>query len=222
MNTKIYSEKLPLSVRNAMFEFTNEQCLLVKKKLDSNINKSLNCHYNVEEYVNNCGGNMINGWLLCRNKEFIDNGIWIWTYHSVWRNENGDIYDITIDRHNNRDYSTFNPDKSRNIDLNNGISYNNIIVFQSTFSIANFDGNFEEEIEIGKAYWTLENRSMLRNIDTYNGQYRLLRSEFPNNIKQLEQEYQLTIVDGKLKSKNAETNVHHNFLFEYSVRSRTS
>jgi hypothetical protein len=105
MNTKPYTN-LPFSLYNAITEFAGNKCLLVKKVKTDGC-RALNCHYNVADVVKAKGGKAINGWLLNRSSQFINNNVWVWTFHSIWEDANGDWFDVTPDKNNERDYSTF-------------------------------------------------------------------------------------------------------------------
>lgn len=220
MNTKPYTDKLPQSIRSAMKSFAKNECVLVKQKLDTANNQALNCHYNVKKQIDERGGKVVNGWLLNKENRLISNGVWYWTFHSLWQANDSQIYDITIDKHNAREYSTFWIDDSKDIDLVNGISYNDIVIFDSMRSANAFTGYCEEAVVEGKVYWTLTTMAQLRTTNTYDGQYRFLRTEFPNNYEFLKEKYNVEVVNGKLKSLTGEQNVHPNFLFEFNVSAR--
>ena len=220
MNTKPYTDKLPQSIRSAMKSFARNECVLVKQKLDTANNQPLNCHYNVKNQIDERGGKVVNGWLLNKENRLISNGIWYWTFHSLWQANDNQIYDITIDKHNTREYSTFWIDDSKDIDLVNGISYNDIVIFDSKRSANTFTGYCEEAIVEATVYWTLTTMAQLRTTNAYDGQYRFLRAEFPNNYEFLKEKYNVEVVNGKLKSLIGEQNIHPNFLFEFNVSAR--
>jgi hypothetical protein len=52
-----------------------------------------NCHNNVNQYVNNYGGEKISGYYLITDTEDETYGCAI--YHSIWKNTYGDLIDIT-------------------------------------------------------------------------------------------------------------------------------
>jgi len=220
MNTKPYTERLPKSICNAMLSFANNECILVKQKLDTINNRVLNCHYNVNNQVNEFGGKAINGWLLNKESRLINNGIWYWSFHSLWQANDTEIYDITIDKHNSREFSTFWFDDKRSIDLKEGISYNDIVIFESPYSANSFNGSCDIDVIDSKVFWTLTTMQRIRDTVNYNGQYRFLRPEFPNNFAVLKEQYNVEVVNGKLKSMTGEQGIHHNFLFEFNVSLR--
>ncbi|MDF9788313.1 hypothetical protein [Polynucleobacter sphagniphilus] len=219
MNTKSYSN-LPKTVIDAMREFSDGDCVLVEKKLDTANNKALNCHYNVEKQVKEFGGKVINGWLLSRSSTLINNNLYYWTFHSLWQTDDNKIYDITTDKHNARDFSTFWFDKDRKINLQDGVSYNDIVIFENKSIVSRYSGICEDVINAGKVFWTLTTMDRIRSTDSYNGEYRFIRSEFPNNSKLLLEKYNLAIVEGRLKRMDGSDGVHPNCLFEFSLNAR--
>ncbi len=219
LNIKQY-DKLPATVVNAMKEFSYGDCALVAKKLDTANNKALNCHYNVEAQVKEFGGKAINGWLLSRTPTLINNNLYYWSFHSLWQKNNDEIYDITIDKHNARDFSTFWFDKDRTINLQDGVSYNDIVVFENKSIVSRYSGICEDIINFGKVYWTLTTMDRIRATDNYNGEYRFIRKEFPKNAELLLEKYNLAIVDGRLNKMDDSDGVHPNCLFEFSLNAR--
>lgn len=220
MNTKPYTDKLPSPIRSAMKNFVKNECVLVKQKLDTANNQALNCHYNVKKQVEEHGGKVVNGWLLNKESRLVSNGVWYWTFHSLWQANDKQIYDITIDKHNAREFSTFWYDNNRTIDLTDGISYNDIVIFDSKQPIDAFTGMCDVDVTDSKVYWTLTTMSRIRDTAEYDGQYRFLRPEFPNNYEFLREKYSVEVVNGKLKSTTGQQNVHPNFLFEFNVSAR--
>ncbi len=219
INVKSYHEKLPKVVGDAIKRFSNDECVLLKKKLDTRNNKALNCHYNVSQQISEQGGKCLNGWLLSKNSKLLEYGLWHWSYHSAWINSNGEAFDITIDKNNSRDFSTFVPDYTRIIDLKNGVSYNDIVIFEKTAIAQHYTEGIGFQVELGTVYWILNNLSQIRKTDDYNGKYRYLRPEFPGNSKRLERDYNVVIKDGKLTSLAGDEVVNPNMLFEYSISS---
>lgn len=219
-NTLPYN-KLPSLVHEAIKLHTKSSPLLVKQKLDTPNKLPLNCHTNVAKQIEDFGGSLLNGWLLTRKSKLINNGVWRWTYHSVWLKSNDECYDITKDNDNSREYSTFVPDFERNIDLKEGVTYNDIVILDSQDIVDGYNntGIYDFEVKIGVAYWVLADLSRIRDTNSYNGQYRLIREEYPKNAKKLEDEYDLKIIDGKLVSNTGKQEVNSNMLFEYSLHS---
>lgn len=212
MNTKHYTN-LPVSVYNSITEFAGNKCLLVKKtKVQGS--RARNCHYNVADTVKVEGGKAINGWLLNRGSQFINNGVWLWTFHSVWEDANGDWYDITPDANNEREYSTFVPDAVRVVDMVEGINYNDCVYFSSE-SIFTLVTNAPVE----QLVWTYSGLKHFAPISC-SGKYRLIRAEFPHNYDCLKRDYGLEIVDGKLVNHTGSDMVDVRVAFDYSLNLR--
>lgn len=212
MNTKHYTN-LPVSVYNSITEHAGNKCLLVKKiKVDGC--KALNCHYNVENVVKNRGGKVINGWLLNRSSQFINNGVWVWTFHSVWEDANGDWFDITPDHNNERDCSTFVPDATRAADMQQGINYNDCVFFskESIFTLVT-------SAPIGELVWTYSGLKHFAPISC-SGKYLLLRAEFPHNYDSLKRDYGLEIINGKLVNNTGSNMLDSRIAFDYSLNLR--
>jgi hypothetical protein len=216
-NTKSYQEKLPKIVGENIRKFTGNECVLVKKKLDTSNNQPLNCHNNVDIQVKSYGGTCINGWLLSKVAALTNIGLWRWTYHSIWQTETGEIYDITKDTINTRDYSPFVLDNNRKIDLINGISYNDIVIFEKEDLAQHYADGMKIEVNTGEIFWILSDLTQIRESKIYNGQYRYIRPEFPANYKQLEIDFQVTVKDGKLSSLTGNDIADPKMLFEYSI-----
>lgn len=222
-NTKLITNQLPQIISKAMKSFTKNECYSVKHKTDTPNNKPLNCHYNVVEQIKLDGGVAVNGWLLSKNSKWKNTGVWYWSYHSIWKKNDAQLYDITIDSNNDiDDNSTVWIDERRTVDLNNGVSYNDIVLFENKTSANNFRAICESGKKEGQVYWTLTDGSRIRDINSYNGEYRFIRAEFPNNIEKLKTDFNLVIDNGKLKSLVGIDAVHPNFLFEFSVGTRRS
>ena len=217
-NTLAY-DKLPAVVNEGITSLTGNSPLLVKQKLDTPNNKPLNCHYNVANQIESFGGTLLNGWLLTKKSSLVNRGIWRWTYHSVWLKTHEECYDITKDKENSRDYSTFVPDKNRKINLKVGITYNDILIIenQELADAYNETGIYNFEVKVGVAYWVLPDMSRIRDTKSFDGKYRLIRPEFPHNSKMLEEHYDLKIINGKLVSNTGTQEVNSNMLFEYSL-----
>jgi hypothetical protein len=220
-NTKPYNDKLPKVIREGINNFAGSECILVKQKLDTEFSKSLNCHYNVRDYVKLAGGEQVNGWLLNRKSSYINEGIWHWSYHSLWKKSDTEYFDITKDKNNSREFSTFVPDTGRIVNLTDGVSFNDILILEHKHLTDQFNEVYDFNVKEGVAYWVLSNFTRIRNTTEYDGQYRFIRPEFPNNTIELENRYKVTVVDGKLKHMegNDDAEVNANMLFEFNVSS---
>ena len=148
-------------------------------------------------------------------------GIWVWSYHSVWLTPKGKIVDVT----DNEDYknlplSTFIPDFNRKIDLENGIAYNTIAIFDNfkvadKFSKAN---NENRQLVSGVVYWTTSLIKFFRELSEHSGQYLIFRNEYPQNLKKLEEQYDCKVEGNKLVPNNPAVNKFKtDVFFDFSV-----
>ena len=127
---KAYNSKLPIEVKDAINLFTNNECILVKKDLNHSYNQPGNCHYNVQSFADENGGDIIFGWQLQRKSHLINAGIWLWVFHSVLKKNDNEYFDITKDLVSRKHYSTFIADSNRYFDNKNGRTYNDIVILE--------------------------------------------------------------------------------------------
>ncbi|MDE2057168.1 MAG: hypothetical protein KGI88_08100 [Betaproteobacteria bacterium] len=199
--SKIYSNKLPKNIRQPLLKFADNECYLVRKFTDDIglENRSGNCHANVQSYVNALGGEMVNGWLLSRNKRFREVGLWTWVFHSVWLTDENELLDVTENEcYETNTFTTFIPDSTRKVDLNEGISYNNIVIIENEAFAKHYSNSINTDIEVNKIYWVTSDISMVRELSEHNGQYRLLQNQFKNNQKLFLEKYGIAIKNNKL------------------------
>jgi hypothetical protein len=227
-DTTSYADKLPPSLNNVLKSFTGFECLMVRKIKDKNQlkNKSGNCHLNVKAYVDKFGGESVSGWLLYRNPLHSDRGMYVWSFHSVWKKPDGKWLDVTEDKNYiGRDKSIFIPDIKRKPDLYEGISFNNILIIVEPKFALYYGNSIGYQILANCVYWT--DTVMLRVIkeNEHSGIYRLLSPEYPNNHKMMCDEYELEIVNGKpVPISGSRYELSNGFpskmLFDFSVSSR--
>lgn len=218
---KNYSDKLPNSIKNSLKQFTNNDCLLVKRMTDDFglERRSGNCHFNVMEYVDAFGGEVVNGWLLYRNKRLLNIGMWIWSFHSIWLTDKNELLDITDDKqYQNNAFSTFIPDANRRVNFEEGINFNNIVIFENKAFAKHYGNTIGIDIEVGEIYWISDDMLRLRTLVQHSGEYRWLHKEYKNNIARLHEKYGIAIVDGKLvKTDVANDEFSSDLLFDYSL-----
>lgn len=227
-DTTSYTDKLPASLNATLKKFTGNDCVMVRYIKDKNKlkNKAGNCHVNVKAYVEKFGGKSISGWILNRSPIYSDRGLYVWSFHSIWEKPDGKWLDVTEDKHYvGRDKSIFVPDSQRVPDLEEGISYNNFMVFTERNFAVHYGNSIGANLLVNNVYWT--DSVMLRTMDTeqHNGAYRLIRPEYPNNIKMMCDEYELDIVNGRPVARpgskyESSGNIPMKMLFDYSVSSR--
>lgn len=205
-----------------MAGFTKSDCILVRK-ISSPNSKPLNCHLNLAEQIKQLGGKVVNGWLLNRNSQLIGMDLWIFTFHSLWETDNGDLFDITTDKNNGRDCSTFFIDKaSRKIDLTEGVSFNDVVVFNNTSANNALKDSANPYFRYGEVYWTASNMTLFKTLSESNGEYRFLREEYPHNYKLLEKKYKLSYKNGVLNLNGGGTHISAYVAFDFSVNLRTN
>ena len=220
-NAKNYSDKLPKTIRQPLQQFAGNDCLLVKRWSDDFglETKEGNCHFNVKGYVEALGGETVNGWLLCRNKQLMNVGIWLWSFHSVWLTDENELLDVTEDKnYKTNAFTTFLPDLSRRVDLEEGVNYNNIVIFETEAIAKHYGQSIGVDIKAGTVYWMSEDMLRVRELTEHTGQYRWLHKEYKHNQSMLLQKYGIAIVDDKIvKTDAANDNLSADVLFDFSV-----
>lgn len=225
-----YADKLPASLNTLLKSFAGGECLMVRKIKDKdkqNIKgKAGNCHINVKMFVEKHGGKSVSGWLLNRVPNLMERGTYVWSFHSVWQKPDNKLLDVTDDKHYvGRDKSIFVPDSTRVPDLEQGISYNNFLVFTEHAFAQHYGKSIGKEIHSNTAYWCDSTMLRLLAIDEHSGLYRLLSKEYPDNLKRMCDEYEIDIVGGKPVPRTGSKYekigaVPTKMMFDYSVSSR--
>jgi len=216
---KTYNFKLPIEIRGVINLFTNNECTLVKKDFQHSYSQKQNCHYNVQSFVDENGGDIIFGWQLQRKLKLIRAGIWLWSFHSVWQKNNNEYYDLTEDVISRKQYSTFIADSNRFFDYKNGQTYNDIVILEKNYDRKLFEPKCDFKIEAGKIYWTLNDFSRIKEVNDTNyedGICRIITSEYPKNIKLLFDKYQIKPEDGLIK-KLYQAKLDSNILFDFNM-----
>lgn len=228
LDAKLYTNKLPTVLQEPLKSFSGNDCYLVAKAKDNMglEQKSGNCHLNVQQYIDKFGGEMVNGWLLYRNKSILNLGMWAWSFHSVWKKSDGKVVDVTKDKmYEGNDFTTFLPDSSRKFDNAEGIGYNNIVLLESKSFADKFGMSIGKEIDVGKVYWAIDTFKAIKDLNEHSGQYRYITNEYPHNIKLLEEKYNVMPDGNGLKPKPGATmdprGVPVDLLFDFSVGSNT-
>jgi hypothetical protein len=148
--------------------------------------------------------------------------MYIWSFHSVWMKPDGKLLDVTDDKHYiGRDKSVFLPDSNRVADLDEGISYNNFVVFTERAWAQHYGSSIGREIVTNTPYWADNTLLRLLGIDEHPGAYRLVLSKDSPNYKRMCDEYEIDFVDGKpvprSGSKYEGDRLPMRLLFDYSV-----
>ena len=214
-----YSHKLPSSVRDAMKQFTGNECFLIKRRNAMLLQNGIegNCHFNVENHIKADGGKRVTGWLLFKNRDLNGKGVWAWTFHSVWQLKDGSIVDITDDKNYiGQEYSTVWLDNKRDVDLAEGKNFNAVVVFSSDHAAQAIGSASGKPLRSGTTYWTTKAVNQFKNINEHSGMYRWIDIRFPNNTASLEKEYNCQIKNGQIVSKSGR-NIDKNIYFDYGV-----
>lgn len=223
LNAKLYTDRIPKQVSTAMTSIANDHCYLIKRQANGNFvsGKAANCHRNVSNAAAAHGGEMVNGWLLFRIRKLTDVGVYVWAFHSVWRTSSGEIIDITDDKNYiDSEFSTFWYDPVRKVDLNEGITYNNLLIFASDEIANHYSRAVGDHLVSGVPFWTTHDMKLVRRMNEHSGEYRLITPDYPNNISRLEEQYGVKIVNGKLTKNGSSDQLHSNSVFDYSLSIR--
>jgi hypothetical protein len=179
-------KRIPFEVKNAIGSLAKGNIHKVKNKPISEYSDGL-CHRNVKKHVEQCGGEQLYGWVLSNLKAYIENGLYIWAFHSVWR-ETKERMPINVNNVAGLEKSKFIifwEDRLRSYNFEEDMSYNNIFVLSNEKKKWAFEQQFKMEIEVGVAYWHSEN--LAKDIGSSSGQYRALIN--PNNKEKLINEF---------------------------------
>ena len=223
-DARLFTDKLPENITKSLKDFSGNECYLIKREVDrkSLLSNKNNCHNNVQRYVEKFGGERLNGWLLYRNEQWINEmGIWVWHYHSVWITPKNKIVDVTDNNlYKKLPLSTFIPDTIRKVDLENGIAYNTIVIFDNNRIADRFADASGEDRKLfsGVVYWTTNSVKFFRGLDEHCGQYKLIRKEYPQNLEMLEEEYDCKANGGKLVPNDSnQSMIPSEIFFDYSL-----
>ena len=191
---KHYGAKLPSKVNELMYKFTGNFSFEVKKLNDDVgfTQKSGNCHFNVLEHVKAYGGKAVNGWLLGSSGQTSKMGMWVWSFHSIWETAEGLWIDVTLDKNYvYKSRTVFCADKYRKIDLEEGISFNNIFMTSSAEFAQKYTEFCGTKINNREIYWGNDDFTSLRKLSDHTGHYRWLGGEYIKNLAILEEKFNL-------------------------------
>lgn len=214
-----YNDKLPHSVKTAMEQFTGNDCYLVPRDTTrlKGISTHGNCHENVASFIHNQSGNYQRGWLLGRNRKLISMGIYVWTFHTVWLPNESSAIDVTDDvNYKDAAYSTVWYDNIREPDLVNGVSYNNIIIYEKPAIAAMFSSVMGKTINAGEIYWTTSKMNRVLPLSEHNGQYRWIDGRWSSNRELIEQQYGCRVDGNRLIGKQPKE-LDEKIFFDFGV-----
>jgi hypothetical protein len=216
MSDRDYTSKIPQPVRDTMLAFTGESCRLISKAQQQS--RIGNCHLNVSQKIADEGGTQIFGWLLSRMRQLIDKGVWSWQFHSVWRNAEGQSFDVTESEfYKNANLVAFWSDQTRSFSFENGTSYNSILICEHQAAAEMMSYATQSKIEPEKIYWTNSKLDSVLPFESHSGQYKILHG-FPENQKSLESDYNCRFSDGKLISLDGSEGVNMRISYDYAVQ----
>jgi hypothetical protein len=215
MSDRDYTSKIPQPVRDAMLAFTNDGCRLISKAQQQS--RIGNCHLNVRQKLGDEGGTQVFGWRLSRMRQLIDKGVWHWEFHSIWRNAEGQSFDVTESKfYKDANLVTFWGDQTRSFSFENGTSYNSILICEHQAAAEKMTNTTQSEIDLGKIYWTNSKLDSALPFESHSGKYRILHG-FPENQKSLESDYNCRFSDGKLISLDGSEGVDMRISYDYAV-----
>jgi len=192
---KPYAKKIPKRVRNSMQTAIGGQCFLVKKLETSESGEHAcraftSCHSQVQNLVDTQGGKRIQGWQLFTHKTYIDLGIYLWVFHSIWQTPEGEHLDLTVDIDALGGNSiVFWPDPKRKVDLSKGYNFNSLLVCETEKGTEPMTVASSTRIQKSKLYWaTADSRNVLPYTES-DGIYRYLTEEYAHNRQLFKQRY---------------------------------
>jgi hypothetical protein len=95
-----------------MDKTTQNDCYLIKRRVNGVTGNGLelDCHKNVQDLVDRIGGKRISGWLLVRQCQLVNQGVFLWMFHIIWQTPEGECVDVTeSDVYRDRPIATFCP-----------------------------------------------------------------------------------------------------------------
>ena len=191
---------------------------------DRIVTKEHDCHENVRLAIQKLGGSFVSGWLLARLPKEIERGLYIWSFHSVWKKPDGKLLDVTKDRnYKGRDKTIFIPDSFRVPDMIENISYNNFVVFTQRSYAEFYSRLIGFEIHPNTPYWADDKLTRLLQIHEHSGRYRQILSNDCPNFRRMCDEYEVDAINGQLiprpGGKYSHGNIPSTMFFDYSLRS---
>jgi len=172
----------------------------------------------VQDLVDKIGGERISGWLLMRKNELYRNGMYIWMFHSIWKTPENEYVDVTqSDIYGNDKVATFWHDSVRRADLDEGTAYNSVITLENDKAVQMIAGGTNTQLSIGTPYWTENSVRFFSGLGEHSGMYRMLHSDYPQNTKMLEEQYNCRSEGNRLVPNNKSDKVSTQIFFDFSV-----
>ncbi len=213
------TKNLPKSIVQAMRSVTTDDCYIIERRVKgvTGSGKENNCHINVQELVERIGGECVFGWLLERNSKLFRKGIYIWSFHSIWKTPEEKYVDVTQGDYGLERLATFWCDSHRRADMIQGTAFNNLITLENNGAVQIIQQATNNRLESGKAYWTDTKVSVFAGLEEHSGVYRLLHNHYPENRKLLLDQYGVRIEGKSLISVTGDENVPQKMLFDFSL-----
>lgn len=217
---KISTNNYPKAIKNAMRQITVDECYIINRRVSgiTGNGKNNNCHFNVQDLVERIGGERISGWLLLRNKALYKNGIYVWVFHSIWKTPEKKYVDVTRStQYGDEKLATFWHDSQRHADLVEGTAFNSVITLENEKAVDIIQRASGYSLEIGKAYWTVNDIRLFSELCDHSGVYRFLLNQYPHNRKLLEEKYNCKIEGRGFVSNNGDDTVSDMMLFDFAI-----
>jgi hypothetical protein len=190
MKVNRYIGSIPSCVTKAMGQFAGGVLASVERLPSRDALPHGRCHLNVQEWINEYGGRIQSGWMLCKSQGLRQAGVWAWAFHSVWVDKKGKLFDITDSGISHDDEKTvFQIDLFRNADLNEGLSYNTLLIVDNSAFAQHYGSSLGISVKAGELYWATPDLEFLVPLREHSGKYRLLGERYRQNEALLEQMY---------------------------------
>jgi hypothetical protein len=88
-------KKMPKHVFRGMAKVSTNSPQIVNRIPASLAMSSGECHSNVKYWIGQHGGSAVHGWMLTQVQSLAKVGMWVWQFHTVWKDNSGKLVDIT-------------------------------------------------------------------------------------------------------------------------------
>ena len=157
---KNYTSKLSKTNRRVMYKLAGGWCLEVIRRLEGKTGSGehLNCHSNVQDFVDRIGGERVEGWVKTPVPGTSKAGVTLWAFHSLWKTPEGELVDCTQSQHLlDEKTAIFWLDEKRSVDLEEGVGHGAVAVFERDEGIRGRETYNGKRLEKGKGYWMNDN-----------------------------------------------------------------
>lgn len=216
----LYTQAIPKTVRDAMKGVSDADCYRIKRRINTMQVKgdANNSHTTVQEIVDTLGGERIGGWLLSKDKHALKIGIYIWIFHSIWKNSEGEYIDVSKNEsYGNAKESIFWIDTERSANLDEGMAYNLVAILENFKAAAHLSETSYKQLTPGKPYWAEKKLRFFKEFNEHTGVYRMIDSSNPQNIKRLEEQYDCKVISGHVVPNNQTNRISTQMFFDFSI-----